>query len=77
MCNCAFHQEGIGRKGGDGIKHSNAMFNSGLGTHNSRANWENQMQLFKNNYRTQSKEHVLKQEQTLFYDLWEKNTKSR
>ncbi len=35
------------------------------------------MQLFKNNYRTQSKEHVLKQEQTLFYDLWEKNTKSR
>ena len=33
-------------------------------------NWENQMQPFKNNYRTQSKEHILKQEQTLFNDLW-------
>ena len=60
----SFHQEGMGGWGGsgDGIKHSNVIF--------PEQNWENQMQPFKNNYRTQSKEHILKQEQTLFNDLW-------
>ena len=61
---CAFHQEGIwGGGSGDGIKHSsNVIF--------PEQNWENHMQPFKNNYRTQSNEHILKQEQTLFNDMW-------